>query len=456
MMAKAVGAWDNARKFIDRDGSVVTRYQEIILHAGPGKTGSTSIQKNCHKYRELLAAEGIVYPGFDLNGRHLINHSDAITGSICDPPTKHGMGWRQKADADPEGARAQLRAQWEPLLEAPRGNKLILSGESVAEYSDEDLQKLRQELEAHCDRLRVLAFIRSPQSSLESILQQRVKGGLAVTKESILGVVRKRYERLKRNFPTQLEVINFHQAADHPRGLVGFFMHYCGLPEALIPDDDFSSSNERISLEAFGIMYALNHRYPRRKTNLHGVQRAPHDLRPLKFLPGQPFQIEGFTSSRLGRKIDSEGRWLERELGFKFPRVQRRELQPQWQEETLESLEGAALKLKEPALRLAVADHLEAEASRLKWRRLQTAATLAYVGSLLRRELSDKQLKERREELSEFPVVLANLEADALPWYKDQLVEAYPFIKLLLPIRRLLVGARARDPSASAPTDSGD
>ena len=203
---------------------MVQRYKEIILHAGPGKTGSTSIQKNCHKHRELLAAHGIIYPGFDLNGRHLVNHSDAITGAVCDPPTKYGMGWRQKADDDPEGARAQLRSQWEPLLAEPRGDKLILSGENIADYSDHDMQRLKAELEPHCDSLRVLAFIRSPQSSLESILQQRVKGGAAVTKESILGVVKNRYVNLKRNFGDQLEVINFHEAVQHPRGLVGFYM----------------------------------------------------------------------------------------------------------------------------------------------------------------------------------------------------------------------------------------
>ncbi len=385
-----------------------------------------------------------MYPGFDLNGRLLINHSDAITGAVCEPPTKYGMGWRQKADADPAGARAQLRRQWEPLLATPQGEKLILSGENVAEYSDVDMQRLKAELEPHCERLRVLALIRSPQSSLESILQQRVKGGLAVTRESILGVVKRRYQSLKRNFPGQLDVANFHEAVQHPRGLVGFFMEYCGLPAAAIPDDDFSSNNERISLEAFDIMYAINQRYPRPRVGEHGVQRALHDLRPLRALPGQPFQIEGFARSRLGRLVRKEGRWLERELGFRFPDMQPRPLARQWQDETLEALEETINSLREPIMRQAALDHLDEVVRELRWRDLPAAATLAYMIPRMRTSLTREGREMRREELLAEPFDLAATRAQALPWYKEKLLRDYPILKLPLALKRLLVRTNRR------------
>jgi hypothetical protein len=363
---------------------VVQRYKEIILHAGPGKTGTTSIQKNCHKYREFLRGYGIVYPAFKLNGRQLVNHSDPITGAVCDPPTKYGMGWRQGADDNPEAAKRQLREQWEPLLREPQGDKLILSGESIAEYSDEDMQTLRAELQPYTERLRVVAYIRSPQSSLESILQQRVKGGAVITKESILGVVKKRYQNLLRNFGELLEVVNFHQAVQHPHGLVGSFMALAGVPGEEIPDLDFSASNERVSMEAFGLMSALNERYSRRQMAEHGVQREVHDLKVLKNLPGQPFQIEGFADSALDSAIREEGAWLEQQLGFQFPEVKRRELEPQWQTETLIALESTVRKLKQSELRNAAADYLTQQAEKLNETRRDTTAVLKFIAKRLR------------------------------------------------------------------------
>ena len=399
------------------------RYREIILHAGPGKTGSTSIQRNCHKHRDLLAAHGFIYPGFDLNGRHLINHSDAITGAVCDPPTKYGMGWRQGAKADPEGARAQLRAQWDPLLANPQGDKLILSGENVAEYKDRDMQALREALLPYCDRLRVVAFIRSPQSSLESILQQRVKGGMAVTPKSILGLVKKRYVNLKRNFSDELEVVNFHDAIKHPRGLVGFFMAHCGLPEAALPEDDFSSSNERMSIEAFGLMFAINSLYPRRRTKEHGIQRHPRDLLPIKRLPGEPFQVAGLFDSALGREIEAEGRWLEQELGFSFPPVKQRNLGLLWQEEVVLSVERAIRRLHNDALMETAARHLQNEVRQFRWRRRDTGIALGYIAHrLLRGKAVRDGTYADMDELMKL----------AKPWYATQLRSRHPVLGRLL------------------------
>ncbi len=417
---------------------MVQRYKEIVLHAGPGKTGSTSIQKNCHLHRELLAAHGIVYPGFDLNGRHLINHSDAITTAICDPPTKYGAGWRQNTEDDPQAAREQLRAQWVPLLREPRGETLVLSGENVAEYSDRDMQALKGELIPHCDRLRVMAFIRSPQSSLESILQQRVKGGAAIRPESIIGVVRKRYESLQRNFPAELEAYNFHEAVNHPRGLVGFFMLQCGLAPEELPAGDFSSSNERISLEAFGIMLAINERYPRRQMAVHGVKRRFRDLNPLKELPGQGFQLGGVTNARVQRALRREARWLEKRLGFEFPPLPARKRPDLWQDETLEALEDTVNRLREPELRAVAAEHLQQEARRLRWRDLETAAALAYIAGMLPQSYTDQGLRRRRKEKREHPQSLDDLKAYALPWYKHGLVQENPILKLPLALKRAL------------------
>ena len=104
-----------------------------------------------------------------------------------------------------------------------------------------DLQALLARLQAHTEKLRVVAYIRSPQSSLESILQQRVKSGMVVDPEDLTSVVRQRYQRLRDNFSEHLETFNFHEALEHPGGLVGHFMALVGVSEDKLTGIGFSN-----------------------------------------------------------------------------------------------------------------------------------------------------------------------------------------------------------------------
>jgi hypothetical protein len=358
---------------------MTNRYRLIILHAGLGKTGTTSIQGNCYKHRELLLDHGITYPSFRFRHKNIVNHSDCITAAVCDNPGKYGASFRQQVEDDPAILQRAIRPQMDELLENPGADTLVLSGEGVAEYSDEDMRALREKLQAHTEQLRVVAYIRSPQSSLESILQQRVKSGQVVDPISLLYVVRDRYKRLARNFPGLLETVNFHEAINHPAGLIGHFMALIGVAEDKLTGLEFSSSNERVTLEAYKIMLAINERYPRKEQGEHGVLRLPHDLHPLKDFPGQPFQLEEFSDSKLYQAALSEGAWLESELGFEFPTLQGKEIKDLWQDKSLVSLESAIRGLQDQSLRAAAGGFLRDEAARLETTRPDTAGVLHHI-----------------------------------------------------------------------------
>jgi len=355
------------------------RYRLIILHAGLGKTGTTSIQGNCYRHRELLLQHGIVYPSFSFRNKTIVNHSDCITASVCKNPGKYGTAFRQQVEDDPTIFQRVISPQMKELLEKPQADTLILSGEAVAEYNDTDMQALLERLQAHSEQLRVVAYIRSPQSSLESILQQRVKSGQTVDPESLVSVVRTRYERLQRNFAGLLETVNFHEAIKHRFGLVAHFMTLIGVPEKELEDLDFKTNNERVTLEAYRIMQAINQRYPRKDERNHGVIRRPHDMHPLMKFFGQPFQLEEFADSDLLQSALEEGAWLESELGFKFPAVERRDVIPLWQNESLVALERAVRGLGDNNLIATAADFMVEEASGLKGSRPETAGILRHI-----------------------------------------------------------------------------
>lgn len=46
------------------------KFDNIILHIGPYKTGSTAIQVFCSEHRELLRNKGLIYPSFDNSTSH--------------------------------------------------------------------------------------------------------------------------------------------------------------------------------------------------------------------------------------------------------------------------------------------------------------------------------------------------------------------------------------------------
>jgi hypothetical protein len=368
----------------------VQRYREIILHAGLGKTGSSSIQENCWRQRSFLNSRSICYPQFQLGSRRLNNHSDALSGAICVDPAEHGVTRRHAASGDAAAIAGELRSQLNAVLSAPAVDCLVLSAESVANFSDDELQVLRGLLEPHTQRLRVIAYMRSPQSTLESMLQQRVKGGNPVAEASLSGVVRSRYERLSRNFAGLIEWINFHQAIEQPGGLVGSFLRAIGIADRDIDALDFHHSNESMSFEACSIMIAINQHFPRDLASTHGVARLPGDLNALGSLPGQRFQLPDFLESQLYGSAIAEGEWLERELGMEFPPLPERDEQPLWQWQTLEVLEGHVRRLQNPHFQRVASNYLLQQAELIAGRQPLNAGALELIGRRLQHEQNDE------------------------------------------------------------------
>lgn len=357
------------------------RYRQIVLHAGLSKTGSTSIQANCRRHREFLRAHGIVYPQFSFGDRPFTMHSIPVTAAITGSG-KYGLRLHRRFPGVTEQVIASCREQLHAVLAAGRGEALLLSTELVAAYDDEDMRALRALLLAHTDRVRVLAYVRSPQSSLESMLQERVKAAARVDAAALVGRVRQNYANLQRNFADSLEVINFHEAQGHLSGLVGSFFSHLGLLDTDIRGLKFSSSNTRISMEAFQLMSAINQRFPWRHKQAT-VQRQPHDLDSLIQLPGQPFQLEGFVGSDVYQACMAEAAWLESCLGFRFPETSRRSPGPLWQEDTLLALQSAISAIPQQQLRHYCKEYLHRESALLAASRPDTAAKLTAIARCL-------------------------------------------------------------------------
>lgn len=364
----------------------MTRYRQIILHAGLHKTGTTSVQENCFRHRDLLQHHGLVYPAFNFRERKIINHSDPLAGVFSSRPRAYGMARRQGVEDNPAEASSAFTEQLNAILAEPQGATLVLSAEMVADFDEDDMQALRTRLQDACDDLRVVAYIRSPQSSMASILQQRALAGSAEDPHNLVNLVGQRFERLRQGFGDILQLYNFHKVAAKEGGLVKHFFQVIGLPEAAIDGLEFSHANPKMPMEAYRLMLAINQAYPIGGAASHGVKRHYHDLRPLYELPGQPFRIECLQDEALSRALASQSQWLATELGWKFPELSGHTPAPLWQTPTLLELEGAISKLDNSALRKTAASALEQEAGNIEKTDAATAPVLRFIAAKITRQ----------------------------------------------------------------------
>ncbi len=361
----------------------MTRYQTIILHAGLHKTGTTSVQMSCFRQRELLQEHGITYPVFHFRERQIFNHSDPLCGAISSLPLAYGMARRQGAQDDPEAARAAFTGQLNAVLENPQTPTLLLSAEMVADFNTADMQALRRRLADACKQLQVIAYVRSPRSSLASILQQRALAGSTAVPRDLVSLVRRRYEALRHGFGELLQVHDFHRAIADEQGLVGHFFRTLGLPPEAVTTLESSHANQRISAEAYRLIRAVNQSYPPGGEEQHGIRRQYHDLRALSELPGQPFRIDPQQDPELEAALARENRQLECELGWQFPEDAAAQAEPLWQYPTLLALEAAVSKMENSALRQRAAAALEEEAALIRGQAPETAAILRFIRARL-------------------------------------------------------------------------
>jgi hypothetical protein len=133
----------------------------ILLHIGPHKTGTTSVQSAFHAARRALAAHGVVYAG----------------------PDRHAVGAAQAAieTAGPGVRRVHPVRPWRELLrEIGRAGdeRVVLSSEWFADAELDAIRRIVGELGS--DRVHVVVTLRSLARILPSQWQQYVAAGSTI------------------------------------------------------------------------------------------------------------------------------------------------------------------------------------------------------------------------------------------------------------------------------------
>lgn len=130
--------------------------RKFIVHIGPPKTGTSSLQEALFQHRDQLLARGYDYPAF---GRH---------PKMPHLPGHHGLAQNlHKAGLPP-----QLQ---DALRQLPDDCRVILSSESFAHVSEAGIEQLLQVLGA--DNVEIIYYARRWEHLLPSVWQELIKHG---------------------------------------------------------------------------------------------------------------------------------------------------------------------------------------------------------------------------------------------------------------------------------------
>ena len=152
------------RERLGGDGPFVP--DEILLHIGLAKTGTTSIQQFCVENCDGLLQRGILYPN---TGRHGPGHQMLGLASLTDDQRSADIVNRQPAEL------AQLldRVLAEFQSVAPSVRSILLSSERFGAMGSEAIQRLRNELQGI--RVKPIVYLRRQDLMAESLFAQGMR-----------------------------------------------------------------------------------------------------------------------------------------------------------------------------------------------------------------------------------------------------------------------------------------
>jgi len=230
----------------------------ILVHIGPQKTGSTTIQRALHANRKTLARQGVYYPGPDFR---LLE-----------------AGWAAMGGGTPVGrapARPEAWARVRDGVHASKARVRLLSTEDWSRADDAAVDRIVADLGA--DNLHVVYVARRLDRLLPSHWQERVKARMTRTWEDFVRYVvveehpeqwewRMMWEshdavevlgRWARHIdPTRIRVLVADEA-DHSL-LPRTFERLLGLPEGLLEPDPAHRSNRSLTYPEVEALRQIN------------------------------------------------------------------------------------------------------------------------------------------------------------------------------------------------------
>jgi hypothetical protein len=294
---------------------------EIVLHAGLHKTGTSSIQQTLHAThnRLVLRNQGVLYPASWPQ-----NHSIPLYSAFCERPEAYHINIRRGYSGEQiEQVNKEYLAHLAEEVSRSSPDRMLLCGEDVSVLSLEGLSELQAYLLTIAPALRVINYVRHPVEWAVSGIQEDIKHGVSYgaaleSKQSVLrNLFRERVGRLLSVFgPRAVTVYRFEDAVRHGAGLVGHFLAAAEVAE--LEKIRAVRANESMSQTAGDLLSHINRREPVIVDGRLNPARSPGDDAQLVNLPGPPYDIPWEDKMTLAAVSKEDAAWLSRNLKIDY------------------------------------------------------------------------------------------------------------------------------------------
>lgn len=223
--------------------------QEIILHIGLARTGSTAIQNALLANKTQLLADGVLFPGAEVNHWHL-------QSLFATSPRELIQIGRLRLSSDDEikSFIDLWRSELEREIQDTKPSRIIFSSEYIWSMKPKALGELAAYLRSLGRRVRVFAYLRDPWGEAVSVfLQELVAGRWAgPLKLGYRGDLFPLLQTFEEGFGAEIE------ARIYADDAVGDFAEWADIK---LPASD-ERPNAKIGIQAACLFTMLNHYFP--------------------------------------------------------------------------------------------------------------------------------------------------------------------------------------------------
>lgn len=279
-----------------------------ILHVGMHKTGSSSIQESLGS----LDMKGVEY--LSLGNP---NHSGFFSTLLADQPELyHGNIYAGRDRTQSLDLQEKYRHLLHQRLNEVTKNTVLISAEDLSSFNKaKELKELQLLLAEYCNDIKVIGYVRSPVSFMQSAFQQILQGSdlSSLNAFSLYPRYRERFEQLDNAFGrSNVTLIPFSENQLFKSDVVLDFCQRVGID---IPPEKIKRVNESLSLEAVAVLFAYRKLGGKHGTYASSAQENKMLINAISSLGTRKFTFHKDLVEPVLDHFSEDLEWIEKRVG---------------------------------------------------------------------------------------------------------------------------------------------
>lgn len=286
---------------------------QIFIHIGVYKTGTTSIQETLFNNRELLLQVNDGYFYSDL----MVNQS-LMPFILFEDLSDFQLNFRHNISKRAFGKiKKDLQTKLVDQLKNTHAKNLIFCAESMTFLKSNSIQKIKDTFSVMFPnaQINIVIFTRDYIDLLGSQIQQNIKT-CNIPYKIPSNFYRNLISRYEKYFFPHVIVNTFENSIKHLYGPVGFFLTLVGMNNNNISKFNIYQSNRSLSDNAIEIINYINEKNPIYESNK--IRKIYLNLKPLWNLPGDKYTISSEALDSLISNNLNDSVWLKENYNIDY------------------------------------------------------------------------------------------------------------------------------------------